>query len=126
MTRKTYTGKTITSSGPYSHAVDAGGYVYFSGQTAYNAKDYDGEICDITTQTKKCFAHLEDVMEEAGVSFADVIKVNVYLTGMKYFNDMNNVYQTYFDMPFPARTCVAVYELLLGADVEIECVVKRP
>lgn len=125
MGRKTYTGKSMTSSGPYSHAVDAGDFIYFSGQTGYNGADYQGEKYDITTQTKKSFAYLKDALDQAGVNFDDVVKVNVYLTGMKYFEEMNAVYQTMFNEPFPARTCVAVYELPLGADVEIECIVKK-
>lgn len=125
MTRKIYTGKKTTSSGPYSHAVDASDYLFFSGQTAHNATTYSGETFDITTQTKMCFDHLKDVMSEAGVTLNDVVKVNVYLTGMKYFDEMNAVYKQMFKEPYPARTCVAVLELPVGADVEIECIVKR-
>lgn len=72
-----------------------------------------------------CFDHLKDVMSEAGVTLNDVVKVNVYLTGMKYFDEMNAVYKQMFKEPYPARTCVAVLELPVGADVEIECIVKR-
>lgn len=81
---------------------------------------------DIHTQTTKSFHYLKDALSQANVTLDDVVKVNVYLTGMKYFEEMNAVYQTMFNEPFPARTCVAVYELPLGADVEIECIVKKP
>ena len=64
-------------------------------------------------------------MEQAGVTFDDVLKVNVYLTSMKHFKAMNEVYETYFKAPYPARTCVAVLELPLEADVEIELIAKR-
>ncbi|MBN6205718.1 RidA family protein [Ralstonia pickettii] len=125
--RKTYNASDVSASGPYSHAVDAGEYVYFSGQTAKNRLNPEDivENEDITSQTKQCFAHLSSVLEEAGLTEANVVKVNVYLTSMKYFNDMNRVYETFFHAPHPARTCVAVYELPLGADVEIEIVAKR-
>ncbi|GEL06461.1 Rid family detoxifying hydrolase [Rummeliibacillus sp. G93] len=125
MQRKAYTAKSATSSGPYSHAIDAGDYVFFSGQTAKNtptAKDLTG---DIAAQTKQCFANLLEVMEEAGLSHEDVVKVNVYLTDMNNFNAMNEVYKTYFIEPYPARTCVAVVALPLGAEVEIELIAKR-
>lgn len=125
MVRKAYTGKKMTSSGPYSHAIDGGEYIFFSGQTAKNGRDYNGEALSITVQTHKCFEYLEDVMKEAGVTFDNVVKVNVYLTGMKYFTEMNEVYQEKFAAPYPARTCVAVLELPLGADVEIEVVCQR-
>lgn len=125
MQRKAYTAKSATSSGPYSHAIDAGDYVFFSGQTAKNtptAKDLTG---DIAAQTKQCFANLVEVMEVAGLSHEDVVKVNVYLTDMNNFNAMNEVYKTYFIEPYPARTCVAVVALPLGAEVEIELIAKR-
>ena len=125
MGRKIYTGKNVGAYGPYSHVVDAGEYLFFSGQTAYNAIGYNGEKYDIATQTQKCFNHLSDVMAEANVTLDDVVKVNVYLTSMKYFDEMNAVYKELFKHPFPARTCVAVLELPLEADIEIECTVKR-
>lgn len=126
MVRKTYTGETVSSSGPYSHAVDAGDYVFFSGQTAKNAIDVPDMTGDISAQTKQCFDNLRDVMNQAQLTFDDVVKVNVYLTTMKNFEAMNDVYKTQFTEPFPARTCVAVLELPLGAEVEIELIAKKP
>lgn len=125
MTRKTYTAEGVMASGPYSHAVDAGDYIYFSGQTAFNAIGKSFEKGDIKSQTIQCFTNLLAVMAEADITTDDVVKVNVYLTSMKHFDAMNAVYQTQFEAPFPARTCVAVLELPLGADVEIEIVAKR-
>ncbi|GGA65944.1 RidA family protein [Ornithinibacillus halotolerans] len=122
--RKAYTTKRATSSGPYSHAIDAGDFVYLSGQTAKNSSDADMEG-DIAAQTKECFLSLFDVLNEAGLSEEHVVKVNVYLTDMKNFDAMNEVYKTQFSEPFPARTCVAVKELPLGAEVEIEFVAKK-
>lgn len=125
--RKTYNAKDVSASGPYSHAVDAGEYIYFSGQTAKNRINTENNVEneDIVSQTKQVFVHIASVLKEAGLTEANVVKVNVYLTSMKYFNEMNGVYETFFQAPHPARTCVAVYELPLGADVEIEIVAKR-
>ncbi len=126
--RKSYTTKDVMSSGPYSHAIDAGEYVYLSGQTAENSltlKKKDNEELDIKEQTEECFKNLNRVLNEAGLTEKNVVKVNVYLTGMKYFDPMNEVYKTKFSEPYPARTCVAVFELPLGADVEIEVVAKK-
>ncbi|WP_217587211.1 RidA family protein [Lentibacillus saliphilus] len=122
--RKAYSTGRASSSGPYSHAIDSGDYIYLSGQTAKNCTDenLDG---DIAAQTKECFLSLFDVLKEAGLSEEHVVKVNVYLTTMKHFDAMNDVYKTQFSEPFPARTCVAVSELPLGAEVEIELVAKR-
>lgn len=124
MTRKNYTAKNVSASGPYSHAIDSGDYIFFSGQTAMNGVD-EKEKGDITEQTKRSLAYLELVMNVADVTSDDVIKVNVYLTKMAYFDEMNKVYEDFFTPPYPARTCVAVYELPLGADVEIEVIVKK-
>ncbi|MGP4105883.1 RidA family protein [Virgibacillus sp. L01] len=125
--RKTYIAKNVSASGPYSHAVDAGSYIYLSGQTAKNRLNQEDIPAteDISSQTKQCFVHLASVLKEAGLTEANVVKVNVYLTSMKYFDEMNSVYEAFFQEPYPSRTCVAVYELPLGADVEIEIVAKR-
>lgn len=126
MARKAFTAPSVSSSGPYSHAIDAGDFIYFSGQTAKNAVEATDEDRAIAAQTEKCFENLQAVMDVAGVTFDDVVKVNVYLTGMKHFAEMNAVYEQKFTKPFPARTCVAVFELPLAADVEIEVIVKKP
>ena len=123
--RKVYTGEDVSVSGPYSHAVDAGSHIFFSGQVAKNSTTYKEVTGSIEEQTKQCFMNLEKVLQAAHVSFDDVVKVNVYLTTMKNFEGMNNIYQRMFKEPFPARTCVAVYELPLGADIEIELVVCK-
>ena len=125
MSRKSYTGENVSVSGPYSHAIDAGSHIFFSGQVAKNSTTYIEETGSIEEQTKQCFTNLQEVMKAAGVSLDDVVKVNVYLTGMKHFEGMNNIYKEMFKEPFPARTCVAVYELPLGADIEIEAVVYK-
>ncbi|OCA85853.1 reactive intermediate/imine deaminase [Bacillus sp. FJAT-27225] len=126
MTRKAYNAKGSAASGPYSHAVDAGDLVYFSGQTAMNSIDKDKNPCDIAAQTRQCFVHLFEALEAANLTPDDVVKVNVYLTDMKNFSAMNEVYATQFSEPYPARTCVAVLALPLGAEVEIEMIAKRP
>lgn len=126
MTRKAYNTNTVSSSGPYSHVTDAGEFLFFSGQTAKNRIDLNEDLKgDIARQTEVAFNNLFDVMKDQGVTEADVVKVNVYLTTMKNFEAMNEVYQTKFSEPFPSRTCVAVYELPLGAEVEIEVIVKK-
>lgn len=125
MTRKIYNTENATVSGPYSHGVDAGEFVFLSGQTARNTTGENKDAIDIETQTEECFKSLFDVLTSIGLTSDDVIKVNVYLTDMKHFSGMNQVYEKKFKKPFPARTCVAVYQLPLGADVEIELIAKK-
>lgn len=128
MTRKNYTADNVSSSGPYSHAIDAGDFIFFSGQTAMNGAESEGKKTkgNITEQTKTALSYLKSVMEVAKVTSDDVVKVNVYLTKMAYFDEMNAVYKDFFNDPYPARTCVAVNELPLETDVEIEVIVKKP
>ena len=123
--RKIYTTDLASVSGPYSHAVDAGDFVYVSGQTARNANGERKFAKSITDQTQECFNLLFDILKEADLTPDDVVKVNVFLTSMKHFSEMNEVYQERFSSPYPARTCVAVLELPLGADVEIEVIAKK-
>lgn len=69
--------------------------------------------------------NIQSVLETAGLTFDHVVKANVYLADMGDFAEMNAVYSKYFTPPYPARTCVAVLGLPLGADVEIEMIAKR-
>jgi 2-iminobutanoate/2-iminopropanoate deaminase len=111
--------------GPYSQAVWTGGLLYTSGQTPIDpatGKLVEGGIAE---QTQQAFNNLEAVLTGAGLSMANVIKVNVYLTSMANFAGMNAVYQTRFEAPYPARTTVAVAELPLNALVEIEMVAQK-
>lgn len=125
--RKSYNAKNAEVSGPYSHAIDGGDYVFFSGQTAMNSSDMSKADLkgDIASQTKLCFQNLFDVMSETDLTEADVVKVNVYLTDMANFEKMNAVYEKQFRAPHPARTCIAVVALPLDAEVEIEMIAKR-
>lgn len=125
MMRKIYNTKRATVSGPYSHGVDAGDYVFLAGQTARNVIGKEKEDLSIKEQTRECFDSLIDVLESANLSLDNVVKVNVFLTSMKHFPEMNKVYEKQFKEPYPARTCVAVLELPLNADVEIEMIAKK-
>lgn len=125
--RKNYTSESVVASGPYSHAIDDGDYIFLAGQTAMNSIDYspDDPKGTIADQTELTFANIQSVLEAAGLTFDHVVKANVYLTDMADFAEMNGVYSKYFTPPYPARTCVAVLGLPLGADVEIEMIAKR-
>ena len=111
--------------GPYSQAVWAGDLLYCSGQTPIDLATGALVTGGIGEQTTRCFANLAAVVQAAGLSMADVIKVNVYLTDMANFPAMNAAYQQAFSAPYPARTTVAVAGLPLNAAVEIELVAKK-
>ena len=77
-------------------------------------------------QQHQCIRNLSAVLTAAGTSIDAVFKVNVFLSDMEHFTAMNEVYKTYWGDVKPARTCVAVKQLPLGTDVEIECQAVLP
>jgi 2-iminobutanoate/2-iminopropanoate deaminase len=108
--------------GPFSPAIIDNGRVYTSGQVAQDPKT--GKLIDggVAAQTAQAISNVEAVLTAAGKSLHDVVKVNVYLTDMNSFPEMNRVYAECFHAPYPARTTIAVSALPLGAVVEIEVV----
>ncbi|MEA4862675.1 MAG: RidA family protein [Victivallaceae bacterium] len=126
MTRKIVSSPNAPKAvGPYSQAVWAGDLLFLSGQTPLDPAT--GKLAEggVAGQTSQVLNNLTAVLSEAGLSLDDVIKVNVYLTSMQDFAEMNAVYQTHFNTPCPARSTVAVAALPLGASVEIELVARK-
>jgi 2-iminobutanoate/2-iminopropanoate deaminase len=125
MARKAFSAAGAVSVGPYSHAVEAGQTVYFSGQTPIDS--ITGKLVEggIRAQTEQCFKNLFNVLRAAGLTPDDVQKVNVFLTDMKNFSVMNEVYEKQFSVPYPARTTIGVAALPLAAEIEIEMIAKR-
>ena len=105
--------------------MEAGDLVFLSGQTPLDSATGKLVEGDIAAQTEQCFKNLFAVLASAGLSEADVVKANVFLTDMGNFTAMNQVYATKFSAPYPARSTVAVAGLPLGAQVEIELVARR-
>lgn len=124
MPRKAYTAPNAATVGPYSHAVQAGEFVYLSGQTPIDPKTGKLAEGDIAAQTAQCFTNLFAVLAAAGLTPDDVVKVNVFLTDMADFAAMNVVYARQFNPPHPARTTIGVASLPLGARIEIEMVAR--
>lgn len=125
MTRVAYASPGAVSVGPYSHAVDSGELVFFSGQTPIDKMTGKLKEGGIQEQTRQCFLNLFSVLEAAGLTPDEVVKVNVFLTDMNNFKDMNEVYEKQFEAPYPARTTIGVASLPLGADIEIEMIAKK-
>lgn len=125
MSRKEIIIENAVSVGPYSQGIDSGELVFLSGQTPIDSNT--GKLVDtgISDQTTQCFKNLLNVLNGAGLNFDDVVKVNVYLTDMNNFSEMNKVYAEQFNKPYPARTTIAVAGLPLNADIEIEMIAKK-
>jgi 2-iminobutanoate/2-iminopropanoate deaminase len=110
--------------GPFSQAVEAGGFIYFSGQVGQDPAT--GKVVEggIVAETERVFQNLSAVLKAAGKTFDDVVRAGVFLTSMSDYLALNGVYAKHFRPPFPARTTIAAAALPLGARVEIDLVVK--
>src|SRR5215813_7583815 len=110
--------------GPFSQAVEVGGFLYLSGQVAQDPAT--GKVVEggIVAETECVFQNLSAVLKAAGKSFDHVACAPVFLTNMSDYVAMNGIYAKYFSPPFPARTAIGVGALPLGARVEIDLVVK--
>ncbi len=110
--------------GPYSQAIDAGAFVYASGQIPIDPAT--GVMPEgIKAQTAQSLANVKAILAEAGLTMDNVVKTTVFLADMSLFAEMNEVYATAFNAPFPARSAVAVKEIPKGALVEIEVIAIR-
>lgn len=108
--------------GPYSQAIKFGQVIYTSGQIPIDPATGKLIGSDIKEQTRLVLQNLHNVLSAAGSGLDQVVKTTIFLTKMSDFKDVNEVYQDFFTAPFPARSTIAVKELPLGADVEIEVV----
>lgn len=119
------TPKAPAAIGPYSQAIRAGSLLFTSGQIPLTP---EGELVrgDVRAQTRQVFANLRAILEAAGASFADVVKVTVYLADMNDFAAVNEVYEEIMGPHKPARSTVQVARLPRDAAVEIECVAVLP
>ncbi|MCL1940074.1 MAG: RidA family protein [Desulfovibrionaceae bacterium] len=125
MARKGIHIQNAVAVGPYSHAVDADGLIFLSGQTPVDPETGKLIEGDIKAQTEQGFKNLFTVLKAAGLTSDDVQKVNVFLTDMNDFPAMNEVYAQQFNKPYPARTTIGVAALPLGARIEIEMIAKK-
>ena len=112
--------------GPFSHAVKAGGFLFVTGQMPTLTNDPTKLIeGDIISQTHQVMKNLKHVLTAANTSLENVVFVRIYLINFQDFDKMNAVYESYFASDkLPARTCIGVTGLAVGASVEIDLIVK--
>ena len=108
--------------GPYSQAVRVGDTVYLSGQIPLDPQTMELVEGDIGARAKRVFDNLTAVMQEAGGSLSDIVKLTIYLVDLEQFGQVNEVMAEYFDAPCPSRATVAVAALPKGAPIEVEAV----
>ncbi|TNJ68377.1 RidA family protein [Paenibacillus hemerocallicola] len=104
MRKAVRTSEASAGDGPYSQAIVSGGFVFVSGQ---GPLDLEGRVVGdtIEEQTALTLSNIERILQAAGCSMDDVVKVNVILADISEFSRFNAVYRTYFQEPMPARTC---------------------
>lgn len=110
--------------GPFSHAVKAGDFLFVTGQMPTQKNDKTKLVFGgIEIQTKQVMENLKNVLNEANSDFDKVIFARVYLVNFQDFDKMNAVYESYFSKNrLPARTCIGVTGLAVGASVEIDLI----
>lgn len=115
-----HTNNAPAAIGPYSQAIEVNGFIFSSGQIPIDPSTENFVEGGIKEQTKQAITNAKNILKEAGTDLAHVVKTTVYLANMADFAAMNEVYATFFQQPFPARSAVAVKDLPKGALVEVE------
>lgn len=118
------TEKAPGAIGPYSQAVEAGGFIYASGQLGLNPAT--GEFGkDVQEQARLSLSNVQAILEAAGSHMNQVVKATVFLKHMNDFVSVNEVYSSFFKQPYPARSAVEVARLPKDALVEIEVIALK-
>lgn len=121
--KKVYaTTQAPSAIGPYSQAIQAGDFVYVSGQLPIDPSTGEFAGTDIASQTRQSLSNIKAILESEGLSMENVVKTTVLLQNIGDFGAMNEVYATFFKKDFPARAAFEVAAIPKGALVEIEAV----
>lgn len=118
------TDKAPAAIGPYSQAIEVNGMVYTSGIIPVVPET--GEIpAGSVEQARQAFTNLSHLLEAAGTGMANVVKTTVFIKEMNDFAAINEVYQSFFEAPYPARSCVEVARLPKDVMIEIEAIATK-
>ncbi len=118
------TDKAPLAIGPYSQGVQTGNLVFLSGQIPIDPAKGAMIDGDIKEQAHRVLKNIEILCKKAGGDLSNIVKMTVFLTDMKDFAEINEVYSSYFEGIYPARSAVQVAGLPLNADVEMEAVLS--
>jgi len=108
--------------GPYSPAIVADGFVFVAGQACVNPQTNEMEYGDVQSETRRTLQNIRTILEAAGSSLKEVVRVGVFLADMNDFAAMNEVYKQFFPENPPARTTVGAQ--LPKIKVEIDCIAR--
>ncbi|MGP1350246.1 MAG: RidA family protein [Hoylesella marshii] len=120
-----HTEQTPKAVGPYSQAIEAGGFVFASGQLPIDPATGTFAEGGIKEQTRQSLTNAQAVLRAAGIDLTHVVKTTVFLSDIDNFAAMNEVYAEFFKEPYPARSAFAVKTLPKGALVEVECIAEK-
>ena len=116
------TEKAPKAIGPYSQAIQAGNFLFLSGQIPLDPKTGELVKGDIRQQTQQVLENINGVLESQKLGMEDVVKVTIFLRDIGNFNQVDEVYALYFPSSPPARSTVGVAKLPRDANIEIEAV----
>lgn len=126
MNKKVFSSSNAPKAvGPYSQAVESNGLIFVSGQLPIDVQTGEFVPGGVKEQCIQVLKNIGFILQEAGCSFDNVIKSTVYLSDMKDFAVMNEVYSSFYKEPFPARVAFEVAALPKGALVEIDVIAAR-
>ncbi|WP_078578861.1 RidA family protein [Salipaludibacillus agaradhaerens] len=118
------TTEAPSAIGPYSQAVQLGDMIYASGQIGLDPET--GELVDgLENQTHRVMKNVTAVLKAAGCEINDVVKTLIFMQNMEDFTTVNEIYASYFEEPYPARSAVEVARMPKGALVEVEVIAKK-
>ncbi|WP_314313913.1 RidA family protein [Hoylesella marshii] len=120
-----HTEQAPKAVGPYSQAIEAGGFVFASGQLPIDPATGTFAEGGIKEQTRQSLTNAQAVLRAAGIDLTHVVKTTVFLSDIDNFAAMNEVYAEFFKEPYPARSAFAVKTLPKGALVEVECIAEK-
>ena len=125
MEKKAHNFEFLKKAGPYSNAIEANGFLFFSGMLPYDIDNGTVITDDVKKGTELALNNIKRGLTALGSSMDKIVKSTVYLRDMADFNAMNEVYKTFFPDDPPARTCVAVKGIPANAPVEIEVIALK-
>ncbi|MGI9279228.1 MAG: Rid family detoxifying hydrolase [Endozoicomonas sp.] len=118
-------GKVIPANLPLSEAVKVGDTLYLSGQIGLKPGSMQMVEGGVKGETRQTMDNIASVLKMNGYAMGEVVKCTVILTDIKDWAAFNEVYQSYFSAPYPARTVLGSSGLALGAQVEVECMAAK-
>ena len=122
MNKTIYTKNAPKPIGPYSQAVIKDNIIYTSGQICINPKTNKLNNKNINVEAQQVFRNIKYILNKVGSSFDKIIKINIYIKDLNNFNIINDLFNTYFNEPYPARSTIEVSNLPLNVNLEIDVI----